>query len=139
MGGAFEHCFAEPLWSLRAITAINRLRYRLTRNYYGDQGLFVRAEVFRSLGGYRDLALMEDLDLSRRLKRAGRTALVPVPLRTSGRRFLAHGPWRTLLGIVWLLLYTLGLDTERHAERWRGPAARPPGSLWSGVPGAGRG
>jgi glycosyltransferase involved in cell wall biosynthesis len=51
VGGAFEHRFAEPVWSLRIISAINRIRYRLTRNYYGDQGIFVRAEVYRSLGG----------------------------------------------------------------------------------------
>ena len=47
VGGAFEHLFAEPSWSLRAITWINRIRYRLTRNYYGDQGIFVRACTFR--------------------------------------------------------------------------------------------
>jgi len=41
---------------------------------------------------------------------------------TSGRRFLARGPWRTFFFIVWLLaLWTLGVDTERYAERWRGP------------------
>jgi rSAM/selenodomain-associated transferase 2 len=131
VSGAFEHRFAEPVWSLRAITAINRVRYRLTRNYYGDQGIFVRAGVFRALGGYRDLALLEDLDLSQRLKRRGRTALVRTPLVTSGRRFLARGPWRTFSFIVWLLLrHTLGLDTQRYAERWRGPAHRPPGSPW---------
>jgi hypothetical protein len=132
VGGAFEHLFAEPGWSLRAITWINRIRYRLTRNYYGDQGIFVRAPVFRQLGGYRDLALMEDLDLSQRLKRAGRTVLVRVPLLTSGRRFLARGPWTTFFFIVWLLfLHTLGFDTERYAERWRGPAGKPPGSPWA--------
>jgi rSAM/selenodomain-associated transferase 2 len=132
VGGAFEHLFAEPGWSLRAITWINRIRYRLTRNYYGDQGIFVRAAVFRGLGGYRDLALMEDLDLSQRLQRVGRTVLIRVPLLTSGRRFLARGPWRTLFFIVWLLLlHTLGLDTQRYAERWRGPADGPPGSPWS--------
>jgi glycosyltransferase involved in cell wall biosynthesis len=38
VGGAFEHRFVEAVWSLRAITGINRVRYRLTRNYYGDQG-----------------------------------------------------------------------------------------------------
>ncbi|NIO10705.1 MAG: glycosyltransferase, partial [Deltaproteobacteria bacterium] len=43
VGGAFEHLFAESGWSLRMITWINRLRYRLTRNYYGDQGIFIRA------------------------------------------------------------------------------------------------
>jgi rSAM/selenodomain-associated transferase 2 len=128
-GGAFEQQFTEPEWSLRIITWINRLRYRLTRNFYGDQGIFVRTDVFRRMGGYGDLQLMEDLDFMQRLKRLGRTALIQVPLRTSGRRFLTRGPWRTFSFIVWLLLlHTLRLDTQRYAERWRGPANRPPGS-----------
>lgn len=132
VAGAFEHRFIEREWALRAISWLDRCRYRLTRNYYGDQGVFVRAETFRALGGYRELAVMEDLDLSQRLKRAGHMVLVPVPLLTSGRRFLARGPWRTFFFIVWLLLcHTLGLDTQRYAERWRGPGERPPGSPWS--------
>ena len=129
VGGAFEHLFDEPGWSLRAITWINRARYRVTRNWYGDQGVFVRADVFKDLGGYRELRLLEDVDFSRRLKRRGRSVLVAVPLRTSGRRFLAHGPWRTFFFCWWLVgRFTLGLDTERYAERWRGPADRPPGA-----------
>ncbi|MBI1733553.1 MAG: TIGR04283 family arsenosugar biosynthesis glycosyltransferase [Candidatus Rokubacteria bacterium] len=133
VGGAFEHRFREPTWSLRAVCWMNRIRYRCTRNYYGDQGQFVRADVFRALGGFRDLAIMEDLDLSQRLKRAGRLALIRVPLGTSGRRFLARGPWRTFFFIVWLLLlHTLRVDTERYANRWRGPMDREPGSRWTG-------
>jgi rSAM/selenodomain-associated transferase 2 len=132
VGGAFEHRFAEPAWSLRAITAINRVRYRLTRNYYGDQGQFVRAATFRALGGFRALRLMEDLDFAQRLQRRGRSVLIRRELVTSGRRFLARGPWRTFGFIVWLLArWTLGLDTERYAERWRGPADRAPGSPWA--------
>jgi rSAM/selenodomain-associated transferase 2 len=135
VGGAFEHRFAEPGWSLRAITLINRVRYRLTHNYYGDQGQFVRADVFRALGGFRDLRLMEDLDFAQRLKRRGRSVLIRTPLVTSGRRFLARGPWRTFFFIVWLLArWTLGLDTERYAERWRGPADRAPGAPWPAAP-----
>ncbi len=131
VGGAFEHLFTEPVLSLRLITHINRIRYRLTRNYYGDQGIFVRAGVFRELGGYRDLRLLEDLDFTQRLKRRGRSVLIRVPLSTSGRRFLARGPWRTFFFIVWLLaLHTLRLDTQRYAERWRGPADCPPGMPW---------
>ena len=139
VGGAFEHLFAEPGWSLRVITWINRIRYRLTRHYYGDQGIFVRAGAFRRMGAYRELALLEDLDLTRRLKREGRTVLVRAPLRTSGRRFIARGPWRTFFFIVWLLLLeTLRLDPQRHAERWRGPADREPGSPWPRAPEGGR-
>jgi rSAM/selenodomain-associated transferase 2 len=136
VGGAFAHRFIEPAWSLAVINLINRIRYRLTRNYYGDQGIFVRASVFRDLGGYPDLALMEDLILSQRLKRLGKTALIRTPILTSGRRFLARGPCRTFAFIVWLLLlHTLGLDTQRYARRWRGPDDRPPGSPWvSSVP-----
>ena len=131
VGGAFEHLFAEPGWSLRAITWINRIRYRLSSNYYGDQGIFVRASVFRRMGGFRDLQLMEDLDFTQRLKRVGRSRLIREPLLTSGRRFLARGPWRTFLFIVWLLfLHTLRLDTQRYAKRWRGPADQPPGNPW---------
>jgi rSAM/selenodomain-associated transferase 2 len=131
VGGAFEHRFTERDWRLRAITGINRLRYRLTHNFYGDQGIFVRAFAFRRMGGYKNLRLMEDLDFSQRLKRMGRSVLIPVPLETSGRRFLARGPWRTCFFIAWLLLlHTLRLDTERYADRWRGPADRPPGSPW---------
>ena len=129
VGGAFAHRFTEPDWRLQIISGINRLRYRLTRNYYGDQGIFVRADTFRQLGGYRSLRLLEDLDFSRRLKRAGRSVVLPASVETSGRRFLTRGPWRTLGFIVWLLLLsTLRLDTERYAERWRGPADRVPGS-----------
>jgi rSAM/selenodomain-associated transferase 2 len=136
VGGAFEHRFAEPVWSLTVISLIDRMRYRLTRNWYGDQGIFVRADVFRALGGYRDLRLMEDLDFSQRLKRRGRSVLVRAPVITSGRRFLARGPWRTFAFIVWLLArWTLGLDTERYAERWRGPADATPGSAWDARPG----
>ena len=133
VGGAFEHLFDEPAWSLRAITWINRARYRITGNWYGDQGIFVRAGTFRALGGYRELRLLEDVDFSRRLKRRGRSVLVRVALRTSGRRFLARGPWRTFFFCWWLVgRFTLGLDTERYAERWRGPAGHVPGTPWLG-------
>ncbi|HEU4343157.1 MAG TPA: TIGR04283 family arsenosugar biosynthesis glycosyltransferase [Candidatus Binatia bacterium] len=118
VGGAFEHRFEEKLWSLRFISWINRRRYFLTHNYYGDQGIFVRANSFRSLGGYRDV-FMEDLDFSQRLKRHGRTKIIPLPLITSGRRFLTWGPWRAFSFILWvLLLHSLRVDTQRYMSIW---------------------
>jgi rSAM/selenodomain-associated transferase 2 len=127
--GAFEHRFMEHHWVLETVSAINRVRYRLNGTYYGDQGIFVRADAFRRVGGFADVALFEDLDLSQRLKRLGRSALVRADVVTSGRRFLARGPVRTVAFCTWLvLLRTLRFDTERYAERWRGPADRPPGT-----------
>jgi glycosyltransferase involved in cell wall biosynthesis len=118
IGGAFEHRFKESVWSLRLISWINRRRYFFTRNYYGDQGIFVRTSMFRLLAGYRDL-FMEDLDFTRRLKKLGRTKLIPLPLMTSGRRFIAWGPWRAFSFILWvLLLHSLRFDTDRYADRW---------------------
>jgi rSAM/selenodomain-associated transferase 2 len=118
VGGAFAHRFEENVWSLRLISWVNRRRYFLTRNYYGDQGIFVRAETFRALGGYRDV-FMEDLDFSQRLKKLGRTKVVAKPLVTSGRRFLTWGPWRAFSFVVWLLfLHSLRLDTQRYVGRW---------------------
>ena len=93
-----------------------------------------RGEVLfflHQLGGYKDVRILEDLDVTQRLRRVGRTIIVRVPMRTSGRRFLTRGPWRTFFFIVWLLLlHTLRLDTQQYAERWRGPADSPPGSSW---------
>jgi len=83
VGGAFEHRFEETVWSLRLISWINRRRYYFTRNYYGDQGIFVRAEIFCSLGGYRDV-FMEDLDFSQRLKKVGRTKIIHLPFAEQG-------------------------------------------------------
>ena len=62
----------------------------------------------------------------------GSSRLIRTPLVISGRRFLTRGPWRTFAFILWLLaLWTLCLDTQRYAERWRGPANQTPGAPWT--------
>ena len=95
--------------------------------------------VLRCVPGYPSRRLLEDLAFTQQLKQVGRTVLIRSPVETSGRRFLTRGPWRTFAFIVWLLFcYSLRIDTERYAERWRGPAGRPPGSPWGALrPGRG--
>jgi rSAM/selenodomain-associated transferase 2 len=120
VGGAFDHQFSEPVLGLRLVSTIDRIRFRLTKNYYGDQGIFVRRAVFDRMGGFPDRAILEDLEFSRRMKRYGRTVLIPRPVRTSGRKFLNGGITKTFLWIVWLLaLHTLRFDTERYAAMYR--------------------
>jgi rSAM/selenodomain-associated transferase 2 len=104
LGGAFAvRLGLSPGASLyrRAILGLAErmiaVRARLFRAYTGDQAIFLRRGVFERLGGYPDIPLMEDAALSRRLTRAGKTILVPLPLTTSARRWEAQGPVRTIL------------------------------------------
>jgi rSAM/selenodomain-associated transferase 2 len=86
--------------------------------YYGDSGIFVRRAVLEAIGGVRPIALMEDYDLVRRLRRAGATACVAEPpLVTSARRFAGRRPAAIVLGWVRIhLLYWLGVDPARLAS-----------------------
>jgi glycosyltransferase involved in cell wall biosynthesis len=104
VGGAFEFALDGPGWGLRVVEIINRVRYRLWPWYYSDQGLFVRTAVFRRVGGFPARRIMESSDLCRLLWRRGRLVLIPRPLRTSPRRFLAGGVWRVLGrdAVIWL-------------------------------------
>ena len=98
-------------WLLRLVERMMTLRSRLTAIATGDQVIFVRAGVFRSVGGYQDQPLMEDIDLSRRLRRSGLPAALPIHVITSGRRWEKHGVLRTIV-LMWSLrlLYFFGAD-----------------------------
>ena len=91
---------------------------------YGDQGIFVRREVFERLGGYRELPLLEDVDLLRRMRRDGRLAVVSHPVTTSARRFVERGIVRQQLvnGAI-LIAYALGVPPARLAGWYAGTRA----------------
>jgi rSAM/selenodomain-associated transferase 2 len=123
VGGAFDFAFREPARRLAAIATLNRLRCRLTGNFYGDQAIFVRPAVFEALGGFPNRQLFEDLLFSQAMRRAGRTVLLRGHrVRTSGRRFLGPDWRRTVALITWLLvLHTFGYDTDGYAARYYRP------------------
>jgi rSAM/selenodomain-associated transferase 2 len=114
IGGRFD-VRVEPSSPLLRLTGalINR-RSRLTRISTGDQAIFIRRDVFEQLGGYADIPLMEDIDLSRRMKRAGRIACLHQRVTTSARRWQKDGVLRTIL-LMWSLrlLYFCGVSPER--------------------------
>jgi rSAM/selenodomain-associated transferase 2 len=103
----------------RVIERLMNLRSALTGIATGDQAIFVRREAFVAAGGYPAQPLMEDIELSRRLKRlCGRPARVRLPVVTSSRRWERHGIARTILLMWWLrLLYWFGVSPWRLA-RW---------------------
>jgi len=98
---------------------INR-RSRLTGVASGDQAIFVTREAFAAVGGFPDLPLMEDIAISRRLKRLCRPCCVGAQVVTSGRRWEHHGVLRTIV-LMWRLrlAYYFGVDPARLALRYR--------------------
>lgn len=120
VGGAFEQQFMEPMLGLRVVSLIDRVRYRLSGNYFGDQGIFVRRYAFQRAGGFPERGILEDLEFCTSLRRIGPTVLIHKPVLTSGRRFLKGGITRTFLWIAMLLLrHRLGICTERYAAEYR--------------------
>lgn len=95
------------------------LRSRYTALPYGDQAIFVKAQVFKDLGGYPDQPLMEDLEFSRRLKRRGKIVRVPANVIVSGRRFRERPLYYALLMNLFPLLYRLGVPAAALARFYR--------------------
>ncbi|MEA2162081.1 MAG: hypothetical protein QOK37_208 [Thermoanaerobaculia bacterium] len=93
--GGFRLRFAEPVRKLRMAAFFINLRTMITRCPWGDQAQFIRKEAFLTMGGFREIPLMEDYDLAVRMKRVGRSVLLPLTVTTSGRRFLRKGVLRT--------------------------------------------
>jgi rSAM/selenodomain-associated transferase 2 len=120
-GGAFRFRFDEQgvIWRLMELgVAVRVLVLGLP---YGDQGLFLRRSILERSGGVPHVALMEDLDLVRMIKRSGRLALLSEAVTTSSRRYRVGGLPRTVAAhFVALLSWYLGVDRARVARWVRG-------------------
>jgi rSAM/selenodomain-associated transferase 2 len=105
-GGNFGLVFDGPSRAAKQLTAIYPI-LRLLRLCYGDSGIFIRRTAYDAIGGFRPLALFEDLDLLRRMRKAGRFVHVPSQIRTSSRRFEQRNfatmwlHWTTLQILYW--------------------------------------
>jgi len=115
--GAFSLRIDGPGWGMRWVERAANWRSRILQLPYGDQGFFLKAELFRSLGGFPELPLMEDLEMARRVRRRGRIAISPLAVVTSGRRWERVGVVRaTLLNQLFLLAYLAGMPPRRIAQ-----------------------
>jgi rSAM/selenodomain-associated transferase 2 len=114
LGGRFDLELDSPRPLLKLIGFMISLRSRLSKVGTGDQAIFVRREIFAELGGYADIPLMEDVALSRALKRRGAVACLRSRVVSSARRWEMEGIWRTVLK-MWTLktLYLLGISPVR--------------------------
>ncbi len=116
----YDTCLANTRWVYRVISAGINIRARLFGVATGDQGIFVNRNVFNQLGGFPDIALMEDIALSRKLKKQKRPKIVNARLSVSARRWKHRGIIKTVL-LMWgiQLAYVLGVSPERLACWYR--------------------
>ena len=110
---------AHPM--LRMVERAMNLRSRLSGIATGDQAIFITRAAFRETGGFPDIALMEDVALSRALRTRSRPACLRPAAVTSSRRWERNGIVRTIV-LMWRLRleYALGADPERLVRLYRG-------------------
>lgn len=110
-GGSFYIAFDADNFILKGISFITRFNFRLF--HFGDQGIFVRRDVFQTLCGYKEMPIMEDYDLYKRLKGKGKVILLRIPVISSARRFIKKGVMRQLLINKFVVLaYWAGIDIQ---------------------------
>jgi rSAM/selenodomain-associated transferase 2 len=111
---------SHPLFAV--VARMINWRSRLTGIATGDQAIFVTRKAFAAVGGFPDLPLMEDIAISRGLKRLCRPYCIATPAVTSGRRWQQNGVIRTIL-LMWRLRlsYYLGVEPALLAKLYDAP------------------
>ncbi|MEX2489253.1 MAG: TIGR04283 family arsenosugar biosynthesis glycosyltransferase [Pseudomonadales bacterium] len=105
---------------LRLVGCMMNVRSRLTGICTGDQAIFVRRSVFEQLGGFAQIPLMEDIEISKRLKTISSPFCVSSPVITSSRRWEQYGVAKTIMLMWWLRLrYFLGDTPESLVKQYR--------------------
>ena len=118
--GAFALGIDGPEIGLRLIEKLANFRSRFFQIPYGDQAIFLKTNVFRSIGGFPEIPIMEDFVFMQRLRKAGKVVIAPVAVTTSSRRWKELGILKTtLINQVVLLAYFLGSDLKRLARWYR--------------------
>ena len=121
VAGAFDLGIKSEKLIFKVIAALCCFRSRLSRIPFGDQVLFIRKEYFNKIGSYREIPLMEDVDLMRRIKRSGaKTWIIPERAMTSPRRREKEGViFCTLRNWSLQILYFLRVSPEKLARFYK--------------------
>jgi len=118
VGGAFTIKAQSQTLFPRMAYAFSTLRSQITRTPYGDQVIFLRKSYFNAIGRYKDIPLMEDVELMRRIKKKkGEIIILPTPVITSDRRWSQEGLFYTALrDTIIIFLYWCGISAEKLAK-----------------------
>lgn len=119
VGGAFRLRFDNQQLAYRLVALSANLRSRWRGIFTGDQAYFIRADGFKTIGGFPAMALMEDLEIIARLRKAGKVVVLPCSVTTSARRHQKVGLARSVL-FMWYLrvLYKIGVSPARLQRKY---------------------
>lgn len=117
--GRFDVCLDSDKPVLKLVGRMINMRSRLTGIATGDQAIFIKRALFEQIGGYPNHALMEDIELCKRLKVIAKPTCLHKKVITSARRWQQHGTWRTIM-LMWQLRfdYWRGASPERLKQRY---------------------
>ncbi len=125
VAGAFRLAIDSSAAGIHFIERMADLRSRYLQLPYGDQALFMKKSIFKAIGGFADLPIMEDFILVRRLKRKGKILILPDAVITSPRRWLHFGILKTwLINQMIIFAFYLGISPERLARWYRREAGK---------------
>ena len=121
VGGAFELGIDSHKIAFKLLARWASLRCRLTGIPYGDQAIFIKRGYFNSLGGYKDIPVMEDVELMRRIKRKGdKICIVPEQVKTSPRRWEEEGfVYVNARNAFLFFSYIFGVSPEKLASFYK--------------------
>lgn len=121
VAGAFNLGIKSERFVFRAIESAVSLRSRITRIPFGDQAIFVRKNYFDEIGGYKDIPIMEDVEIMERIKKRGdKIFIIPQKVHTSSRRWEQEGVLHCTLRNWFLqILYLLRISPHRLSQFYR--------------------
>lgn len=121
IGGGFSLYFYDyDTLFIKFVAKTSNFRAKFLRLIFGDQGIFIKKDIFFNLGGYPDIEIMEDWQLSRELYKVGRVTVLQTPIGASARRFKSGGQLKTLLLMHKIkILYVLGISPARLKDIYR--------------------
>jgi rSAM/selenodomain-associated transferase 2 len=114
IGGAFRLKIDSDKIPYKVISSVANIRSRILGIAYGDQGIFVRKNIFYAIGGYSDMPIMEDVDFVKRLKENGKFIILDEHIATSSRRWEREGIlYTTIRNWILISLYMMGVSPNR--------------------------
>ena len=122
VGGAFDLRIKSKSKFLRIISRLTSIRARMTRIPYGDQAIFIRKDYFNEIGGFKNIKIMEDVELMKRIRKKGdKICILKEYVLTSSRKWEKEGLlWCTIKNRIISLLYIFGVHTDTLERMYYG-------------------